>query len=236
MDRVSEGNVLREDRGQETEVRGRLFLPDQEIEFEAGEVGAVLEAALTGADRAIRHRVRMKSRSFTKQFIFILWCEACFQWNDWTTPIPGDYGITLTDIGGASRAGVLARAGNLYLNGGAGDINRGLVVGTGTNAPTIDDFRLQSQIGHGTGSGQLQYSAVTFGAPSTDGLLSQFTVTRDFANNSGAPVTVYEAGLYCRAYPNADAYFCIVRDVISARIVVNNGETLTLNYRIQAML
>ncbi len=229
MDRVSQGNIL-------AAPKSAMCAPGNKIDFEAGEFGAVLEAAVKGPCGDIRHRLRAKSRSFTKQFIFILWCEACMQCNDWATPVAADYGVVMTDIGGPSRSGVQARAGNLYLNGGAGDINRGLVVGIGTNAPTIDDFKLQSQIGHGTGPGQLQYSAVTFGAPSTDGAVSQFTVTRDFANNSGAAVVVYEAGLYCRAYPGTEAYFCIVRDVISSGIVVNNGETLTLNYRIQAAL
>lgn len=233
MDRVTESDVL---GSISSGAKASLSIPDKEIEFEAGEFGAVLEALVRDRAGNIRHRLRMKSRSFTKQFIYILWCEACLQPFDWTTPLAGDYGIYFKDITGSWRSGVQPRYANLAMNGAAGATNRGIVVGTGTTTPTIDDYRLETQIAHGTGPGMLQYSAVTFGAPSTDGSVSQFTVTRDFANNSGSSVTVYEAGLYCYGFPGTAAYFCVVRDVITAGIVVNNGETLTLNYRIQAVL
>ena len=112
----------------------------------------------------------------------------------------------------------------------------GVVVGTGAVAPTISDYQLGAQIAHGVGVGQLQYSAVTFGAPASDATTSQVTITRNFANASGGAITVNEIGLYCRAYySSAIGYFMIIRDVIAGGISVPNGQTLTVNYRPQAV-
>lgn len=108
-------------------------------------------------------------------------------------------------------------------------------MGTGTNVPTINDYTIQTLISHGTGAGQLQYSAVTFGAPSSDATTSQFTVTRNFANGSGAQVTVHELTLVVQSYADSNIQYShmVIRDMIPGGIAVPNGQTLTVNYRIQ---
>ncbi len=121
----------------------------------------------------------------------------------------------------------------------------GVVVGSGSTPPNISDYALGTRIAHGTGSGQLQYGAVTFGAPASDSTTSQFTVTRNFANASGSSVTVNEIGLYVTQYSHVQypahgqwpfTVVCmILRDVISGGIAVPNGQTLTVNYRPQAV-
>jgi len=44
------------------------------------------------------------------------------------------------------------------LHGSAGSLINGIVVGSGINAESFEDFTLQTQIAHGTGAGQLSYT------------------------------------------------------------------------------
>jgi hypothetical protein len=114
---------------------------------------------------------------------------------------------------------------------GIGDTNYGNVVGTGDTAVQVTDYALQTLIAHGTSAGQLQYSAVTFGAPATDATGTSFVVTRVFTNGTGGDVTVKEIGL--NAYWSPDTpiyYFLIARDILSPAITLANGEALTVNY------
>jgi hypothetical protein len=83
----------------------------------------------------------------------------------------------------------------------------------------------------------MNYGAVTWGLPTSDATTSQFTITRNIANVSGGPVTVNEAGLYVRGSKyTSHYYFMTIRDVIGGGIVVPNGQTLTVNYRIQGVI
>ena len=120
-------------------------------------------------------------------------------------------------------------------NAGAGVTTFGTVVGTGNTAPTINDYVMETPIAHGAGAGQLQYGAVSWGAPSSDASVSQFTITRNFANGSGGDITVNEIGLIMNSqYGDVELNYLTVRDVVGGGILVPDGETLTVNYRIQA--
>ena len=76
----------------------------------------------------------------------------------------------------------------------------GIVVGTGTTAPTTTDDKLESQIAHGEAAAELLYggcevSGLQFGAL-PGGHAGEFTIRRYFTNNSGGVVKVCEAGIY----------------------------------------
>ncbi len=192
-----------------------------------GEVGAVLELMVKDKnDKVTDHRI-MKSRSFVRQFLELLFVEF--------NKLPPKAALLMKDIGGSPR---YIREGyrNFDCAGGVGELARGIMVGTGITAPTIDDYRLEATIAHGLGAGQLQYGGVTFGLPASDPTTSQFTITRDFANASGGDITVSEIGLYVVGWDGAARYFMVIRDVIAGGIVVPNGQTLTVNYREQAVV
>jgi len=193
-----------------------------------GEVGAVLELTVRDKDGKITdHRV-MRSKSFVRQFLELLWIQA-FQIPEVAPYNMRDTGNVLRDI---CESGFTFAA-----DGGIGIVTHGIIVGTGVTAPTINDYVLVTPIAHGVAAGQLQYSAVTFGAPASDATTSQFTNTRDFANGSGGAITVNEIALYVEAYLYAVTYyFMIIRDVIAGGISVPNGQTLTVNYREQAVV
>jgi len=195
----------------------------------AGELGAVLELIIKDRNGNITEKQVLQSKSFVRQFMEILWAQ--LQW--------------LSAKGGSSVHSIDDRDASIFgwhpnwdANAAIGVTTRGILVGTGSTAPTVDDYKMETQIGHGTGAGQLQYSAVAFGAPASDATTSQFTVTRDFANGSGGAVTVREIGLAVRVYTYSTYGWdiLIIRDVIAGGISVPNGQTLTVNYRIQAVV
>lgn len=203
-----------------------------------GEVGAVLELTVKDKDGKVTERRVLRSKSFIKQFLQLLYVI--------TGNIAWHQPIVIKDTGGDLRDISLDELDtNFDVNAASGDTTLGIIVGTGTTPPTINDYVIETPIAHGTGAGELQYGAVTFGAPSADSSTSQFTITRDIANNSGGTITVSEIVLYvtmkepygayheCGRYT---CYACILRDVISGGIAVPSGQTLTVNYRLQAVV
>jgi len=106
------------------------------------------------------------------------------------------------------------------------DDSYGIVVGTGTKAPALDDYNLDAKITHGTGTGQLYYFAtsITLG----NGYVE---TTRSFQNLSGADITINEVGLVCVSIADGlTSMFLITRSLFT--ITVANGATITLYYRI----
>lgn len=189
-----------------------------------GEMGAVLELMVKDKDGKVTDYRLMRSESFVRQFLELLGVEFAKlrrgepYFMRQTNNIP---------------VAVYEHKSNFDCNAGLGDLSHGIIVGTGITLPVIDNHVIETRISHGTGVGQIQYSAVTFGAPAASPTTSQFTVTRNFANASGSGITVNEIALYVRA---AGAHFMIIRDVISGGILVPNGETLTVNYRLQVVI
>ncbi len=215
----------------------RISTPERTI-LRPGEVGATIELFVsdTKMGKILQHQRPKRAESFTKAFFQLLYMQMAHL---------------------HVRLGMLVKCtdGNSYMVYSTGDFlnsnaalnidTAGVVVGSGNAAPTISDFALGVKIAHGTGSGQLQYGAVTFGAPASDLTTSQFTVTRNFANASGASVTVNEIGLYVTQYTHVQypahgqypftVNAMVLRDVISGGIAIPNGQTLTVNYRPQSV-
>ncbi len=206
--------------------------PDHLI-FAPGELGAILEWTVTGKDGKVKEHRTVKSKSYVRQFFDLL----MVQMNSVTELVPA----TIRDTGNIERD-ICVSAFNFACNAVANIDSYSIQVGTGNTAPTLNDYKLQTQIAHGSGAGQLQYGGVSFGLPTSDAVQSHFTATRNFSNQSGNPITVYEIGLVVKGdIPEpwqvwktniAVQYnFLTIRDVIAAGISILNGETLTINYR-----
>ncbi|MBA7615793.1 hypothetical protein ES703_23079 [subsurface metagenome] len=193
-----------------------------------GEMGAVLELLVKDKDGKVTdHRV-MRSKSFVRQFLELLWIQA-FQ-------IASIAPYSVRDTGNTLQA-ICQGAYTFACNALADDETLGIIVGVGTTAPDIDDYKIETIINTGGVGGQLNYGGVTYGAPASDATTSQFTITRDFSNASGAEITVNEIALYVKAHKyDTDYYFMIIRDVIGGGVAVPNGQTLTVNYREQAVI
>jgi hypothetical protein len=116
----------------------------------------------------------------------------------------------------------------------AGEITAGIVVGSSDTPVSIGQYALIGLIGHGTGSGQLQYQASTV-EPLSKNTTWLFRIIRTFTNGSGATVTVREIGLYVKI--GSGGQTCMfARDVPTSPINISNGSTLTVRYIISHSL
>lgn len=114
---------------------------------------------------------------------------------------------------------------DLEVTAGVGITGYGIVIGTGTNAVTVDDICLQTQaitdIAHG---------ATTVSVPVTVGNSRQLDILRTFTNNTGAEVNIKEVGLYIITASTAYVY-CLDRSLYSVDIA--DGASISLRYRIK---
>ncbi len=158
----------------------------------------------------------------------------------------GVYGagyINFRDTGGTLRAlsNPIPRwdvnveaAGQGYL-GNAGADDMGIVVGSGANAESFEDYALQTKILNGTTAGKISYIASDPVVKSYNAGAKTYTVTyvRYFNNNSGADISVNETGIISAIQP-LNGYRCMLsRDKLGAAIVVPNTGQLKVTYTIQ---
>lgn len=198
-----------------------------ELLVPAGKLGAVVTLQIKDQKTGeVEWERKFVSQSFVKQFLQLLWIYL-----SQASPYIGNFGaLLLTDTSGSQTDNVEQSSSMFDVTAAANDDTHGIQVGIDNTAETINDYALGAKVSHGVGAGQLQYGAVAFGAPSDDGVTSQFTVTRDFANNSGGTITVEEIGLVCYG---GSSLFLVIHDT-TGPINVLDGKTLTVNYQMQA--
>lgn len=201
--------------GSKTEVE---VIEARDLRAEAGELGAIIELTVKDREGHITERRLMRSRSFVRQFLELLWVQAF--------PLPEAVPLSIRDTGSAYRDSWMAGL-NFNVDAGLGNESYGIIIGSGTTAPAIDDYCIETIIPHAT----MNYSDVVVATPTHDATTAQFTITRDFSNVSGGTVTVNELALYVRG---TSYYYMAIRDVVGGGISVPDGQTLTINYRIQA--
>lgn len=133
----------------------------------------------------------------------------------------------MTDVGGVARSCVAAIR-NFDANAAGAITTYGLVVGSGTTAVTMADYKLQTQVtsnvGHGINS---------FLVENPDAATCRVAVTRVFTNSTGSTLNITEVGLYVIGTANLWK-ICIDRALYS--VSVPNGENLSLTYRITVTL
>lgn len=110
----------------------------------------------------------------------------------------------------------------------AGDLTKGIVVGSGSTAVIDDDYKLGTIITHGSGAGQLVYDAESFLPLATVGNTVTITTARMVGNSSANPVVIYEIGLYLMGLIT----IMLLRDVISPSVTLNAGESALIAYKI----
>jgi len=164
-----------------------------------------------------------KSKSFVFQWMQIIACQVA----------QADIANVKNIVGTLKTCGVHSQ--NLWGGqAGVGASSEGIVVGSGTTPPANSDYKLDTQIAHGVGAGQLQYQVGTYAPPAIVSGNVDFVITRTFVNQSGATVTVREIGYYCRFFDKTTtAYACAIRDVLATAVDVLNGQTLTVTYTLR---
>lgn len=204
-----------------------------------GELGCMLDWRVWNPKTGnILEEHTQKAESFVQQFLQLLLIQMAQTSSLNTINVVDTGGITRTLYTGVDSAQMC----NLNVGEASGGTLYGLRVGTGIGAATITDFAMITPIIHGVGASTMQYGAVAFGLPGTDGTsTSQLTITRNFTANAGG-ITVNEIALYAQAYSSDTGgtirYFCIIHDSTGGGlgIVVPVGQTLTVNYRPQATI
>jgi hypothetical protein len=177
-------------------------------------IGGYIEWELRDPKGRIVKRGKQPMKSWVKawiQFLYVYWYNG---------------NTTIIDTSGVSR-GVAPNA-TFTLAAGAGVSTFGIVVGSSDTPVTRDDYKLGSQILHGSGTGQLMYGAMSFDAPTAYGTGYLLRVIRVFTNNSGADVTVKEIGVYVNQ--TGSYYYCLIRDVLTTPVTIPNGYSWTVRY------
>ena len=161
------------------------------------------------------------AHSFTIGFSKILFNVGLWIGAESPVAVTSTSGVSVTNTFNSSAT----QQQSLRTDAGTTTSTYGIQVGTGTAAESINDTSLQTQISHGTSVGNLQYGAMTYGAPSTTATTTTFRCTRVFTNGSGGTVTVQEIGLVSRTTNS----ILMIRDLTGA-VAVTNGQQLTVNY------
>ena len=219
-------------------LNAKKFKPDKEL-FVPGEAGASYSWEVRNIKTGVVSSHSdgwKKAESYLQQFIQLWMVQAAMAIDSTpffaTDPRATDglyYPLTLSKSTFAANALV-------------NDDDYGMLVGTGNTAPIITNYAMETKVDDGIGAGQLQYSLMSFGLPTSSATVAHFTCTRVFSNLSGGAVTIYEMGLavkgeisspFIQSASFALQNFLILRDVIVAGIAIPDGEALTLNYRQQ---
>jgi hypothetical protein len=199
-------------------------------------IGLYYEVILRDSNGKIVKRFKRKSKSWVRGFIAVLRAYMIQRYGASVTT------VGVTDESGASRSipdtSPPSPLSVVYIctNADTGDVGQGIVVGSSDTANTLTTYALGSKIGHGTGSGQLVYSAMTIeDITNPSGNILQFRLTRVFTNNSGADITVREMGLLAKIIDSGGnaRSFLLARDVLSSAITIPDGYSLTLRYIIK---
>ncbi len=180
------------------------------------------EVILKDKDGKLLAHLKQPARSWLKQ-----WSQLIYG---------GMSGVTLSvlDTNGVSRSQSVTYD-LLNILGLAGNASLGVVAGSGVNPVTINDYRLQSQIVHGLGAGQLAHQATEIiYPPSVSGSECYFQVKRIFVNGSGGTVLVNEIGVYGAITSSYSA--CIIRDVLVGTVNIPDGGSITVIYRVKAVV
>jgi len=164
-------------------------------------------------------RERRRSHSFLKQ------------WNQLVYVQFSQASISITDKDGVARDCVPHVC--FEMNGPAGNLNWGIVVGTGDTAVTINDYSLETLIAEGAGANQMNYNACGVADYAVSPPNCSFIVSRAVINNSGSLITVKESGLNCRCWDTVSRYMCGVRDIFGTPQDVPNGGSIIVDYTIR---
>lgn len=124
--------------------------------------------------------------------------------------------------GGFNVNGITASP--FILTANLGDATSGIIAGTGATAVDVGDYKIQTLIAHGVGSGQLQYQNMLFDNVTIVGSTLSFGVKRTFVNGSGASITINETGAYYVMNYGGNKSLLYFRNVLlTPQVIVNAG-------------
>jgi hypothetical protein len=127
-------------------------------------------------------------------------------------------------------------------HGIAGAVNQGIVVGSGVNAESFEDYILQTVIANGSGAGQLAYVASEAPVLTYDAGTKTLTNTlvRYMNNNSAGDVSVNEVGIMAQGNVGDGATthiknYLVCRDHLGATVTIPASGQLKVTYTISVV-
>jgi len=163
--------------------------------------------------RVIKIYPKKIAHSLIKQFIQFLFIQIAQ-----TT-------LAVKRITGAD-ANPVAHSTNLQCVGVVDDTNDGVLVGTGTTAVTMTDYKLETQVTTG-----VTHAAQTLTLTYPTATTAKISISRTLTNNTGATLQIKEVALYSKSY---NLNFCFDRTLYA--VDVPNGYSITLTYTITISL
>ncbi|MBA7515988.1 hypothetical protein ES705_08033 [subsurface metagenome] len=163
-------------------------------------------------------RERRKSKSFLKQ------------WNQLVYSHFSQLRLNMTCTDGVVRE-VGYTASSFHMAAAAGVTDYGIRVGTGNTPVAIDDYALETPIAEGIGAGEMEHLICTVTTSVVAAPSCSFLVSRSVVNNSGAEITVREAGIYMKIF--TINYGCATRDVFGTPQAVPNGGSILINWTLR---
>lgn len=163
-------------------------------------------------------RERRKSKSFLKQ------------WNQLVYSHMSQTRLNMVCTDGVTReCGYWD--GTFQMSAAAGVTNYGIRIGTGNTAVAVDDHKLDIPIAEGVAAGQMEHLICTVTTSAVAAPSCSFIVSRSIVNNSGAEITVREAGIYMVIF--SGQYGCATRDVFVSPQAVPNGGSMVINWTLR---
>lgn len=194
-------------------------------------IEAVIAVSLIKPDGEKIEQFRRHSRSFTRNmYVHHTWRMSWWSYEDsWA-----DGSLTLKSYGGDtignSDGPPYVQISNIE-NGLYGYRYYGHYVGSDNTAEGFEDYTLGAEIPHGNAAGQLLRGICRLDSEGwTGGGPYYWSIwDRDFDNNSGNTIDVYEfCTIWRSATPDQDIMWS--RDVEAGGVAVPNGDTLHLSY------
>jgi hypothetical protein len=173
--------------------------------------------------------IKAPSKSFVRNFYNLMTHTSIYFYTGSTY---GEGSTVLRNTSGSNGSTDRIYGLSSYL-GGIGATSFGIVVGSGSNAVTFEDHKLQTQISHGTSSGQLSYQETVIENVWYDSGTFYCTLRRAFNNYSGGTVTVREIGLYASLSGSTSDYAMLARDVLGTAANIPHEKKLTVRYTFQ---
>jgi hypothetical protein len=115
--------------------------------------------------------------------------------------------------------------------GPAANVNYGILVGTGTDAVDVSNYKLQTKILNGSGAGQLLYQGTVVSDVTVSGQNAYITIARNFNNNTANTITVEEVGIAI-IYTVGGYYFQVSRD-LTGGYAIPASKTGVITYTFQ---
>ncbi|MBA7636699.1 hypothetical protein ES703_44320 [subsurface metagenome] len=112
----------------------------------------------------------------------------------------------------------------------------GIMVGSGTDAESFEDYKLQTQIASGAAAGQLNHIASQPHAIDWSAPVLKNELARYFNNNSGGAVNVNEVALCFKGYQPGDGlykWYVTSRDKLPGIVTVPDTGQLKVTYTVQ---